>query len=648
MIWFRRFLALIFIAVFVPSLVLTITVLGVNGTFLEPEFWIDELEKADVYNFVYDDLLPAGVDEALPSIADASPVDLTLLRDDLIDGAREILPPDWMQEQTENAIRTVPGYLLGDIDSFELKIETKERVASAFEVIDDTIQDDETFVPLYDQIINEAVTSDSIVSLLEGEDSGSTGTEEASLKLPLTPEEMAGFIREIMPAEWLQVRAGEALEAIEPYAIGDAEGFTITVPLSDRVEVIAEVLKEILAKADTQTLLVDQAITPLVDSSLGTGDLTIAPGVDIPGGEVDSIVGEVLSGDFITQLEEDVIDTLADYLTGESDTLAVSIDLSALTDALTASLGGSIDGLLAEQYNALPECTVGDILAGGGTAGEGEILSACRLEGVTWEQVKELSGLDTSTMFEDALGDMLPGETTLAEEEIREILGPDMSEGLDKVRDWTLNGFTFTEEDILENLGPSTVETVDDVRGYIRDGYVLTEDDILDAIRESEGGQSDVDSFVLARRYIGMGRSLAVLAWVEIGFLLLLIGSLGGRNWGSRFAWASVVLGLFAGAIWVGTGLLYDGLARPIAVDFAEGRLPSSTGLEKVFTDRAFLFATNVIDDFMAAIASQALILTAIAGAGLVLGIVLQAMGGKQQTPAAVDASAVAASTTED
>jgi hypothetical protein len=51
MIWIRRFLALILVLFFVPSLLLTVLALRVNDTVLEPEFWIEELQKADVYNF---------------------------------------------------------------------------------------------------------------------------------------------------------------------------------------------------------------------------------------------------------------------------------------------------------------------------------------------------------------------------------------------------------------------------------------------------------------------------------------------------------------------------------------------------------------------------------------------------------------------
>jgi hypothetical protein len=102
-------------------------------------------------------VLPLALDDALAGSTDIIPVDPTPLKDEVVDAAREILPPEWLQEQAEVFLRTVPPYLLGDIQSFELTVAVKDRVETMFDVVAETIGDDETFVPLYDEIVAAVV-----------------------------------------------------------------------------------------------------------------------------------------------------------------------------------------------------------------------------------------------------------------------------------------------------------------------------------------------------------------------------------------------------------------------------------------------------------------------------------------------------------
>ncbi len=63
MIWFRRILTIPLIIIFVALLIVLLPVSQLNDTVGNPEFYKDHIQQADLYNFVYDEVLPAGLDE---------------------------------------------------------------------------------------------------------------------------------------------------------------------------------------------------------------------------------------------------------------------------------------------------------------------------------------------------------------------------------------------------------------------------------------------------------------------------------------------------------------------------------------------------------------------------------------------------------
>ena len=63
MIWFRRFLTIPLILIFIVSLVAAVVVTAVNNTAANPKFYNDQMMKAGVYNYIYTDILPAALDE---------------------------------------------------------------------------------------------------------------------------------------------------------------------------------------------------------------------------------------------------------------------------------------------------------------------------------------------------------------------------------------------------------------------------------------------------------------------------------------------------------------------------------------------------------------------------------------------------------
>ena len=64
-IWIRRVIAVGLGIIMIPLLIFTLLSLRVNDTFLEEQFYKDQLVEADVYNFLYSDALTLAIDQEI-------------------------------------------------------------------------------------------------------------------------------------------------------------------------------------------------------------------------------------------------------------------------------------------------------------------------------------------------------------------------------------------------------------------------------------------------------------------------------------------------------------------------------------------------------------------------------------------------------
>lgn len=226
MIWFRRILTIPLIIIFVVLLIAALLVTQVNGTVGNPEFYNDQLRRADIYNFVYDEVLPAALDEIETDASSDIPIDLSAIEDEVISAAREILPPEWLQAQVESATSGVIPYLLGDTDHFTYTLVLKDRVEAAADVIKDDILHGPAFDSIYDDGISYLA-------------------DELSSELPeMTKEELEDELRSLFPHDWVVWQLESAIDAFVPYMTGDSSHFTITIDLEPGyiVDLVLELL----------------------------------------------------------------------------------------------------------------------------------------------------------------------------------------------------------------------------------------------------------------------------------------------------------------------------------------------------------------------------------------------------------------------
>ncbi len=111
MIWLRRATAVLLAVVFIILSVLVMVAFRVNGTVGNPDFYAEQLHQADVYHFIYDDVLPAALEEfGMGEDAEGVGAIISPFKPHLVDVVRQTVPPEWLQSQVEHAVNEVVPY----------------------------------------------------------------------------------------------------------------------------------------------------------------------------------------------------------------------------------------------------------------------------------------------------------------------------------------------------------------------------------------------------------------------------------------------------------------------------------------------------------------------------------------------------------
>ena len=98
MIWVRRFITIPNGVLLFVLLLVTLVVLQINGTFLDPDYYPEELRKTNIYEFALVDLLTSALDEAReldpPEDLDENPlVTSGLSTQDIVSSVNRAVPP---------------------------------------------------------------------------------------------------------------------------------------------------------------------------------------------------------------------------------------------------------------------------------------------------------------------------------------------------------------------------------------------------------------------------------------------------------------------------------------------------------------------------------------------------------------------------
>jgi len=602
MIWIRRILTIPLIISFLIVFTLTLVVTQVNKTAGSAGFYNHQMEKSDVYDFVYDEVLPATLDEVEKNdTSDDIPVSLSPIKDDLASAARKILPPAWLKSQFESATRAIIPYLTGSADEFTYTLPFRSKVGTATAVIKQDILHGEAFDSIYNDLI--AYAADKMLDNLD----------KLPYTLTISKDETENSLKDAFSKQWMAAQLDTAIDSVTPYLTNDSDHFTVTFNIRDRVDDIATAAVELISEEETYQYLLDQMVEPTIEENLST-TVNLPLEIALSREEITSAVEEVLPQSWVDAQLREVADDIVAYAKGEIDNIEVTVDLADRKEAAREVLTKLANDKLERLFNSLPSCTTAEFISSIEHLSQDE-LPDCRPAGISYTEFKSSLNIDVDATIAAGIDQMvlnqIPDQWIYNDEDLRQSLGEGNEGFLDDARDYVSDGWTFTEADLRDKLSSDGQQNIDDVRDWIGNGYTLTEADLRDRI----SNEDDLNSFDDARDWINTARTWLWALWLIPVIFLIAIGFLGGRNWKSRLMWALCVLFVCSLIICVAVAISYSHEAKSKTQDAID--TSKYDGIELVIARKGNEMIENAASDFASDIRDNALYTMIVSGAGI-------------------------------
>ena len=183
----------------------------------------------DIYNFIYDQVLPIELEEAGVDFRDVG-MGIGFSHQEAIDYLRRVFPPEWIQEQLEEGVNEVLPYATGQRDSFSLTLRIDDRLEEVISTLKAVVQDSDVYNHVLEEVVWPKFKGDIPLS-------------ELPYGLELTPDQVIDRVKEVVPEEWFDQQIEEGIDALAPYLTGESESFAIVVPLQARGQEALAVLE---------------------------------------------------------------------------------------------------------------------------------------------------------------------------------------------------------------------------------------------------------------------------------------------------------------------------------------------------------------------------------------------------------------------
>ena len=610
MIWLRRAFAILLAVVFIILSVLVMVAFRVNGTVGNPDFYAEQLHQADVYHFIYDDVLPAALEESgVGEDAEGVGAIISPFKPHLVDVARQTVPPEWLQSQVEHAVNEVVPYAWGKTDTLSITIQLKDRVEAGAGALKNLLHKEDVFPVLYEQLI-ELIT-----------DEMAPAEDETLDMLAISEEEMETMLRRVVPEDWLLAQLDSAIDEMVPYLTKETEHFTLEIDLTEPLNKLEGALIDFLSKPETYDSLVVDMLAEAITQNLG--EVTELPfGIELTDDEIIATAKDILTLEWYQVLVQDMGGQIFAYLRGTQDELELTIPLADRKPEIAEALSRLADVKIESAFDDLPVCSGAHLL---------ELLSdpsleniLCRPFNISYQEFKDLVGIDVGSMVQPAIELAIPDEWTLTEADMNQLFGGEGEDNiLSQLRELVQEGLTFTDGDLTEIMDTDAA-ALEDIRQLIADGLVFTERDLRDLMSDmGEGGAGEqLVAFEQVRSGLGTAKQWVNFIWI-IPFLMMIgAGALGGRRWSSRLIWAAALLAAMAIIAYIIFGPVFSATAQPMIDQAISMEFGQTEGMSSLIAEKGNILAHNAIDSFVSGLRNQSLGLiiasVVLVGAGVV------------------------------
>jgi len=394
------------------------------------------------------------------------------------------------------------------------------------------------------------------------------------------------------PPEWLQTQVESADTKLIKYVLGDQDKFTITIPLSDRVDPLATAILEITNRQEIYDYLMYEIITPTIMTNLGSA-VNLPFQVTLTKQEIFEAINEVLPPEWVQARLADVINGIAAYLKGDVNTINIEVNLADRKTAAMGILTTQTDQKLEAIFNSLPECSLAQFSQMVANLHPGE-LPSCRPSGIAnkYNDFKSALGINVAASVNQMIGDHIPNSWVYTDAQLRQSLGEDNAKFLDNARDLITKGGTITEADLRNKISDNP---------------------------------EDLQRFDNARHSVHTARTWLWALWLIPLLLLFFIGLLGGRSWKTKLIWALAVLFATCLVIFIAIALIQTNVVDQHAQSLIGNPASKHTAVEMVMTQKGNEIAYNAISSFASGMQNKALCITIFSGV-LILGVIAWTM----------------------
>ncbi len=255
--------------------------MGIIASFVSPSFYTEALLEERVYDRVYDEVL---VDPALQGTQEELLGGIQVPAEEAAEVARRVLPPGYLQAETERAIAALMGYLKKDTETLELYVDLEVPLTNAAR---------ELTVYVEEQI-------------------------DAVEVAPVDPEDLGEFTQEVL----LDVRAGRLPRRVPSFQ---------QVPVEERLKAYDIALEKLRGHPQVPMEVLRSLEDPATDQAIRE-----ALAKEGTGGEEDLRDAlKLASGSLVTPLVDDSLDQLHRELATPQGTLCIDLpddaDLSQCT-----------------------------------------------------------------------------------------------------------------------------------------------------------------------------------------------------------------------------------------------------------------------------------------------------------------------------
>ena len=621
MIWLRRAGAVALGGPLTAVLLVALMLLSLRGTFLNADFYTDQLEKADVYRFVMEDVLTSVLDD----VREREPGELGAdLRENpvaesgvstarIVAAVHRALSPEDLEALVAPAVREFAGYVTGESDAFEIDLRIGETIRGVVAELQVLMRE----AGVYDRLIERELeprireaAGDTLAS-----DADSSGWMQ---RLFGSDEEAGGRLAEVIigvvTPEWFGAQVEHVLDELTGYLTGESDSFEIRIRLSDaQVATAVEDLKSILREADASELVYADVLDPAVDEGLDEA-VALPYGVEISRDEVKDVLREAAPRAWVQQQADLLIEDVSAYVTGRSEGFSTGISLVGNKQDAARLLTDLAVTRVDETVRGLPVCST-EAEASAAAGAESGTLPDCLPPGVLADDVVDEARTAIADAIPQRVLDPVPDTVTYTHADlrldVREGGGPDALDALDDSRELFADGWSYSEADLRADISSDreVLRDFDRLRSFMADGYVHTPDDpsasgFAEALDAAHDGSSAV------RRGIWV-------SWLFVALLLIAVGALGGASWPGRVAWGSASLFVSAILVLVLFWPVYEGVSGAVfeqvheeIVGEAGGEVGSTTRLT---ADKLVDVAEGVSDDFAGGVKRSSLVLAAFA-----------------------------------